>query len=548
MISATLAPFLLKPGEFSETFLKIRSRHDVEIPFDLNPAQRILLRKRSEVRRAGKKPRFIVLKARKEGVTTLVQALAYWRVCTRENAQAVTLGPERETTEKIFEVADRFYASMSADVRPRRLTEHNKKTLDFPGMRSSYYIGTAGKKSFGRGSTISFYHGTEVAFWPGTKNEQENLLAGLDEAATYGEGWLESTPNGFGNLFHTMWEDTKAGGSVWTPIFLPWWDDPTYAIGFVSKAAREEFRASLTDEEKELADRHKLSLNQIQWRREKQKERKRLFIQEFPEDDTTCFILSGSCFFDRLLLNAMRLNAPEPGARKRYDDLGISDLRIWANPQPGRRYCAGADVAEGTPSGNHSVCAVIDVQSLDPVAVLRGKWKPDEFAKRSARLCEHFNMAMLAVERNNHGHSALNTLVNGLDYPNLYFHLEYDAVNRKERQVLGWPTTPKTRPIMIDRLRDAIESGEMKAVDKVLLAECMNFVRPDGEPDGKYEAAEGTEDDSIFAYSVALQCRERALSEGGNAIPTTYSGIEQAIKAQAASHFPKQEGSLFNGG
>jgi hypothetical protein len=245
-----------------------------------------------------------------------------------------------------------------------------------------------------------------------------------------------------------------------------------------------------------------------------------------------------------MLLHQLSERCPSPGAVKKYDDLGISSLRVWCNPRPGRRYCAGADVAEGVPGGNKSVVVVLDVETLEPMAVLRGLWKPEEFARRAAALCEYFNGAMLAVERNNHGHSALNTLVNTINYPNLYFHLEYDVINRKQTQTLGFPTSPKTRPVMLDRLRDAIEGGDMPAVDPVLLSECMNFVRPDDEPDGKYEAADGCEDDEVMAYAVALQCRERFFDEGDNDVPANYDALDAAARAQSSAHFPKS-GSLF---
>ncbi len=549
LMLAALAPHFLRPTPFMETFLKIRSVTDEEIPFTLNPLQRKLAEIRRKTRAAGKKPRFIVLKARKGGITTYVQGLCVWRVCTRENAQAVTLGPEDEGTEKIFEVADRFYGSMDPRVRPARLTEHNKRTLDFPGLRSSYYVGTAGKKAFARGSTITIYHGTEVAFWPGKMAAQDNLLAGLDVAAEYGEGWLESTANGYGNLFHALWEDAKAGSGPWVPIFLPWWFDTKYRIP-LTRDQGAELLNGLSDEEKELSRLHRLTLEQVAWRRAKQKERKRLFVQEYPEDDVTCFILTGTCFFDREKIQAARLRAAgkPPIAWKKFDDAGISDLRVWKEPRRGHRYAAGGDVAEGTPDGNFSVLGIVDIDTMEQVACLRGKWKPEEFGRRSAALSSHYNEALLGLERNNHGHSALNTLANTLEYPNLYYHTEYDSSSGGRHRVLGWPTTPKTRPIMLDRFRDAVEDGETDAVDEVMLSECMTFVSRSTDGGArKYMAADGTKDDSIFGWAVAFMMREAALAGDGGDLPEGHDTVEAVRAAERRSMFLKPSGGLFNG-
>ena len=549
MVSALVAATMHKPVAFMESTLRIRSTSDEEIPFTLNAVQRRVMEIRRNRIASGKKRRFLILKARKEGLTTLCLGLCFWRTASRENAQAVTLGPEDEGTEKIFEIADRFYGSMPAELRPRRLTEHNKRDLNFAGLRSSYYIGTAGKKAFARGSNVTIYHGTEVAFWPGKMSAQDNLLAGLDVAAEYGEGWLESTPNGYGNLFHAMWEDAKEAGSPWEPIFLPWWFDARYRIP-LTDAAKAELIAGLSDEEKALVAIHRLTPEQIAWRRAKQKERKRLFVQEYPEDDVTCFILSGTCFFDREKLQAIRLRAAEraPLAWKKFDDVGTSDLVVWEEPKDGRRYAAGADVAEGTPDGNFSACGIFDVKTMNQVARLRGKWKPEEFARRSAVLAGHYNDALLGVERNNHGHSALNTLANTLEYPNLYYHVEYDASSGGHHRVLGWPTTPKTRPIMLDRLRDAIEDGETDARDVVLLGEAMSFVsRTTDSGARKYMAAEGCKDDMVITWAIAAMMREAALEGESSTVPGGVDLEQEASRAQARALFVKPSGGLFHG-
>lgn len=507
----TLAQVFFRPEAFIDTFLWIRDKRDQVVPLQLNPIQLKTLAIRRATIRAGKPRRWIVLKARKQGQTTLWQALNFWTVATKPNTRCVTLGHETDATEQIFQMADFFWQRMPREMRPARLTEHDKRDLEFPLMNSMFYIGTAGKKGFGRGTTVSRYLGTEAAWWLGSRKDHEQLMAGLDEAAQEGEGTLETTPNGVGGYFHETYQGAKRGENDWTPIFFRWFDDPTYRK-ILDEAGRRELVASYSTEEKDLVARHKLEPEQISWRRQAKRKRGRLFPQEYPEDDVTCFLLSGHCFYDRTILEAMRLRVPEPVENLWPDQDGLSQLRIWKAPQAGKRYAIGADTAEGVPGGNYSAAVVREIKTLEPVATLQGRWKPEEFGKRLAELGGKYNDAELGVERNNHGHSTLNTLQNTVSYENLYWHKEYDAKTGNRNQVIGWATTPKSRPIMLDRHREAVEGGEAALWDVRVIDECSTFVKKEGKRDG-YAAEDGCQDDLVIADSICLQVREAALGE-----------------------------------
>lgn len=541
MTALALGSVFFNPGEFIETFLWIRNKRDAIVPLQLNPTQRKTLEIRRQTIRSGKPRRWIILKARRQGQTTLWQALNFHTVCTKPNTRCVTLGHETEATEQIFQIADLFWKRMPKEFRPARLTEHDKRDLEFPGLNSMFYIGTAGKKGFGRGTNVTRYQVTELPHAGGTRADHESLMAGLDEAAQEGEGVLESTPAGVGDLFHETYQGAKDGANDWTPIFFRWFDDPTYRK-ILDAAARRELLASYTDEEKDLVRKHALEPEQIAWRRQMQRKRGRLAPQEYPEDDVTCFLLSGHCFFDRLLLAAMKLRAPEPVENAWPDEEGTAQLRIWKRPLGGHEYAAGGDVAEGIRGGNYSSLIVRDVKTLEPVATLRGHWKPEEFGKRCADVCTKFNGALLAIERNNHGHSALNTLQNQVDYRNLYWHAEYDAKGGGRSQVIGWATTPKSRPIMLDHYRELVESGQAPLWDPRVIDECSTFVKQEGKRE-TYAAEDGCQDDLVIADAICLQARESALGErsevGAGYDPAAY------LEATGGPMFPSGGGNLF---
>ena len=178
---------LSDPIRYIETFLFIRDMDDRIVSLKLNHAQRQIFQAKQRAAEEGKPKRFIILQARREGVTTLEQAISFWTVAMHENRQVATLAHDKESTEKIFRIANLFYSKLQPEfLRPRRLTAHNKKTLDFPDLNSLFYIGTAGSRGFGRGDTLTRAHWSEVSRSPGDPEEQRDLLAGLTEAARRG--------------------------------------------------------------------------------------------------------------------------------------------------------------------------------------------------------------------------------------------------------------------------------------------------------------------------------------------------------------------------
>lgn len=116
------------------------------------------------------------------------------------------------------------------------------------------------------------------------------------------------------------------------------------------------------------------------------------------------------------------------------------------------------------------------------------------------------------MERNNHGHSTLNTLRNVCRYPRLYYHVRYDQLG-KAVPVLGWPTDQATKPILVDDLAAAIAGGHLPIHSAGLVDECFTFVTTDTG------AQEGKHDDRVLAAGIAWQARKRAVSKGTSQRP-----------------------------
>ncbi len=480
-------------------------------PFFLNGVQRRYLELKDKHLAAGGKPRFLLLKARRTGLSTIVQAENYFDVHDAPNRHVATLAHTKEDTDAIFRIPQTFHRHAG----PLIGGEHraNKREMLFHDGQSSFYTGTAGSKGFGRGATLHRVHLSEMAHYPGKIEDQRNLLAGASEAARQGEVIAETTANGAAGLFFELWEASKAGLNDWCRIFIPWWWDEKNALDLTAEEA-VYVEETLTDDERALFDRVALTEgvvltpNHFAWRRAMIREQGALFWQENPEDDVSAFLRSGLCYFDRGALELIRTNATEPAARKR---LGAGDWLEWAPPEKGRRYIVGADTSEGVPGGDFSAAYVIDFHTGHVVGALHGLWKPFEFGDILAKIGERYNWATLAPEVNNHGRAVLDRLTDVVRYPTacIYRREELDTITRRPTRKLGWLTNSSTRDPMLATLGQVVVEGQCTIPDREFAKEGFAFVRVKDDVD-KYAAGPGAHDDRVIALAIAHQARQHA--------------------------------------
>ncbi len=474
--------------------LRIRDRQGQLVDLRANRAQREF------ARHAGS--RSIVLKARQLGITTYVAARFFASTITRPGVLTVQVAHDQRAAEQIFRIVHRFLANLPERLRLGALvtSRANVRQLVFPRLDSEYRVETAADPSAGRGLTIHHLHCSEVARWPG---DAAATLAALRAAVPRGgEVVLESTANGAAGCFYDEWQRAQETG--YTRHFFPWWWEPSYARPGVEVTP-------LTAEEEELRRRYGLSPAQIAYRRELQASFRGLAPQEFAEEAEHCFLVSGDCFFD---LEAIEHRRARSGPPVETRDNGCLEI-YWPPPQQGpcgtaalggasKRYIIGVDPAGGGAAGDYACAQVIERETGLQCAELRGHFSPRELAARVARLGREYNQALLAVERNNHGHGVLALLESVERYENLY---------RGGRQS-GWLTSQVTRPAMLETFAAVLAEAPHLVSSRRLLEECRTFVR---HADGYCAAASGAHDDCVFALAIALAVRRELAgdSRGG---------------------------------
>jgi hypothetical protein len=200
--------------------LKIRPKEGQQKAFALNRSQRFLHQRLEAMRARTGKVRVLVLKGRQVGISTYVSGRFYWRTSHSTGLRTFILAHLDDASENLFNLAKRYHDNCPELVKPQTGAA-NAKELSFPMLDSGYKVATAGSKAVGRSDTIQLFHGSEVAFWP---NAQEHF-AGIMQAVAEAPGTeiiLESTANGIGNVFHSLWKRAERGESEFEAIFIPW--------------------------------------------------------------------------------------------------------------------------------------------------------------------------------------------------------------------------------------------------------------------------------------------------------------------------------------
>jgi len=435
--------------------------------------------------------RNIILKARQLGMTTYIAARFFLSTINRPGTVTLQVAHSLESAQQMFRIVHRFVEHLHPDeLRRIRLVRANVRELAFAGMDSRYIVDTAGNENAGRGLTIHNLHASEVAMWPG--NPQETMAALLASVDPDGDVDIESTPHGAGGYFHAEWLRAVAGEGF-TPHFIPWWVEPAYQFPLARGESLEPFSKA----EDLLIAREKFTPEQIKYRRHLLRTFGGLAPQEFAETATDCFLVSGRPVLDvpaidaRLRQLASPLRVAQNGAEC-----------VWLEPQSGRSYVIGADVAEGGAEGDYSAAVVLDLETGLQCAELMARWPLSRFARELARLGERYNGALIAVERNNHGHAVLYALQHEFDYSRLYRHAESGSGTGK----LGWPMNARTKPQAIGALAQMLRDAPATFASRRLLEQCRSFAYGD---DCGMAALPGTHDDLVIAAAIALAVREQ---------------------------------------
>lgn len=478
--------------------VKIRTKDNEVRPMIFNAPQKKLHGAiEKQIEETGK-VRIIILKARQQGFSTYVQARNYWKLSQSKARKGLVVAHKNDSSRTLFDMYRRTHKETPEVLRPS--TKYSsRKELVFDKLDSGIVIATAGGDGIARGDTFSDMHLSEMAFWP-TATASDNWLAleqcipNTDDTSVY----IESTANGMTGIFYDMWKKAVAGENGYLAFFSAWFDTPEYR-----EPLPDHFERTL--DEQDLVDQFGLDDEQLMWRRHKvARSGLDKFKQEYPATAEEAFLNSGRPVFNPDQIHSMLSKAVPPLYKMAlqggtFYKHPVGELSVWQEKEQAKNYYIGADVALGLKDGDYSVAQILDDQK-NLVGCWRGHVHPDYFSDVLFALGTYYNLAKVVVENNNHGLLTAIRLGRDLAYSNTYTEVGEGQLNDKDSFTIGFRTTVKSKPLIIDRLIAAMRMEELTIWDKDTLGEMLSFVVTES---GAMEAEEGCFDDCVMSLALA---------------------------------------------
>jgi hypothetical protein len=488
--------------KYVRAFMRIPNKQRLEVPFDPWPVQAKLIHAMSG--------RDIVVKDSQCGSTSIFTGVYTKRTITIPNTTSVIMAHDEFTTGRLLHRAQILYDSIPAQAKP---VQDHSSTYEkrFPDINSVMYISTARAAVAGRGEPIHNLLLSEAAFYQqGTR--ERIIIPALQRVPPDGSVVIESTPNGEDELFYEEVQKCLNGQSTFKLHVVYWWDNPDNFLSADSPAVHPDDRGDLeyTSEEMVFIINYGCTEGNIRWRRWKIREAGELFFQEHLEDLNTCFLVTGASFYPTEPL--LRLHDgcyPAP-------HIGPAESAVWFPPEERGIYVMGIDPGQGKLT--ETVCSVWrwfpppigDDPARGPrlEARLSGIFEAAENWPPIQELANWYNHALIDPEANGHGQGLVREARN---YPNLYWR--EDIVSGQKTMVIGWLSTPKTKPYMMQTIKRYLPT--LECYDIVLVKQLRGF-RDLGE--GKY--LKTTMDDHHDAAGLALV----ALPDAGHAHQRGFRG------------------------
>ena len=448
---------------FAESFFHIVNLDQGRMLIDLYPYQKRVLRSLRD-------HRFVAcLASRQTGKTTMMTIYALWIACFQDDQRILIVANKEQTAISIFGRVRLAYENLPNYLKPG-VIEYGKTSMKLANG-SSIGISTTSSDA-GRGESVNVLILDELAFIPNNLVEQFwSSVYPIISASTKSKIFVASTPNGSGNLFHTLYTEAEKGTNNWKSEKILWHEVP----GRDEKWKHDTIKSIGSEE---------------------------AFAQEFD----CMFLDTGDSFIDEIFFEKLLAKTTEPTYI--FDD---GCYKVWDEPDKEHLYTIGVDVAEGV-GQNFSVIQVLDITELQDIKQVAeyasNEINPFEFTTKVRDICYHWGAPPVLIERNNCGSQVVD---------NLYHQYNY-------RSIVNW--SPKIGQIKYDRLGVYAHTNtkykgvtnmrywinDIKCVDirsKPAVVEMKNFVR---YPNGSWAAQPGFDyDDRVMAMTWALLILENSV-------------------------------------
>jgi hypothetical protein len=407
---------------------------------------------------------------------------------------------------KIYYAWENFPAPLK-DLYSTNAERANQLVFNFgDGTSSTIATGASGVSG-----TFSRVHITELGLmvkkYPDKVTE---VLKTIPAVPSSGRIDIESTARGNYGMFHDMfWEAWNRKRdpypTEYKSHFYNWtWDDeemddivvtiPTDEMDESPKFAEYQKLHNLTD--KQITYYYlKWLANNKDWATMK---------EEYPTTPEEAFIGSGHPLFDQDTVTEMLYRA------RNGDEDG--DWIFYEPYIDNQIYAAGVDVAEGVGQDSSTIVIMCfsGVRAKVVAEFCSNKIAPDILAYEVKRGAEAYGNALVAVERNNHGHTTIATL-KGV-YQNMYTEVVEDRITDTFTEKYGWLTSGASKPKMLYELKTAVKNGWIEIPSKNILHEMRSYDKEDLSV-VRFDEKQSRHWDRLMAMAICYQMSSFALDD-----------------------------------
>lgn len=492
---------------------------------------------------AGVRPMLQGLKPRRVGSSTFFGHLCYHHT-RRFKTHGMMIGDESSRTTKIWKIFNDYSESDTFpwDSTVRYNTEKARFAFN-DGTEAEWEHDTANDPKAGIAGTRQALWFTEAARYAksGVREDRKVISAAMISVSPGPKSLIcaESTADGASGWFYDNWkgavtiDEFRAGrrGNGWIKIFAGWHEFPEHRK---TRDANTEhlYAPELSAREKRGQDLYSWDADQIAWRRSviatECSDDERVFDQDFPEDDESCFLSSG-----RPRFNLEGMSRLEQQARHDFSRRGVlerngrsvqfverkEDAWFWMaeGPKAGRAYICSLDPCTGAQSAGarypdahatgilkapHQGEELENARLVGCIDVPNGcRWEEGMLAERMSMMVDFYGGCMCIPETGNGLAALLKIREAGIS---VYHREKFDHQNpNKKLKVAGWETNSSTRDIWVGAVADAILEQTLDCTYGPAVKQMRTFVINDR---GKAEAKPGEHDDWITMLGLAFCC------------------------------------------
>ena len=418
-----------------EALFSIINKDGKQVPFRLNPSQVAY----DEVRTQ----RDMIPKARQKGFSSYGVALQVIKCLGVPGTRAVLISHEAGATQRLLDKAQFYLKHINGP--KAELGRNSRNELYFPKNESTYYIGTAGARAFGRGDTITDLHISEYAWW---ENTGLRHVAGLMQAVPQsGSVRIESTGNGMANDFFYMCSNSEKLG--YNVFFRSWHDDEEYSRHVPERGWYPEGQENYFQD---MKLKYNLTEEQLYWYWLKLLEFRldlKMMQQEYPSSLEECFQATGGAVFSDVTQTAS----------KEWDWSLLDGHRIESlkgHPKANHTYVVGMDPSGGT-GNDEAGLQILCLDTMEQVLEFGDRnIDPVDFGYFGCLLAERYNKAFIVCQRNNHGIATHSILTKKYDRSKLY----KEILTRGTAKIkYGFMTNEDSKQGLVGKIKEAQDLG-----------------------------------------------------------------------------------------